>query len=63
MAPLLFLRELGGAACGAPGVDGRALEPAGVAKEQDRWRRDTALHEIGKLLLAIAAVNGGLLQG
>src|SRR5271170_7550014 len=57
LAPLLFLRELGGTARGAPSVDGGALEPARFTREQDRWRRDTALHKIGKLLLAIPAAR------
>ena len=45
MAPLLFLRELGATGRGAPGVDGGALEPARVTKEQDRCRCDPRFPE------------------
>ena len=61
-APRSPWRDRPRAARGAPSVDGGALEPPRVTGKEDALRRDATLHEIGKLLLAIPAINGGLLQ-
>ena len=47
----------------APSVNVATLETPRVATEQDALRRRAALHEVTELLLGVARVSGGILQG